>query len=147
MRERSGAAGANFLTSRLERSIEQRERRGWARSSRAAGGVFGNWTGLDARAQAPTLPGMSDRDNCLCLLTEFVHTGDIANAGSAAAMIVAHLTTLADRQAQLAALEDLRAALESGLGEAGASGSAEESHVAVEDTLDKARHALARQPA
>ena len=90
---------------------------------------------------------MSDRENCLRRLTEFVHTGDIANAASAAAMIVAHLTTLSDRQAQLAALEDLRAALESGLGEAGASGSAEERHVAVEDALDQARKTLASTPA
>ena len=86
---------------------------------------------------------MSDRENCLRLLTEFVHSGDITQAATAGAMIVAHLTTLEDRQAQLAALEDLRATLKSDIEQAGISGSAEERHVAVEDALDKARLALA----
>ena len=89
---------------------------------------------------------MSDRENCLRLLTEFVHSGDIAQAATAGAMIVAHLTTLEDRRAQLAALEDLRATLESDFQEARISGSAEERHVAVEDALAKARLALAGTP-
>ena len=99
--------------------------------------------GVDPRAQAPTLPGMSDRENCLRLLTEFVRTGDIANAASAGAMIVAHLTTLENRQAQIAALEDLRATLENVFEKADIAGPAEERHVAVEDPLDQARKTLA----
>ena len=86
---------------------------------------------------------MSDRENCLRVLTRFVESGDIAEAATAGAMIVAHLTTLGDRQAQLATLEELRATLHRNFEEAGISGSAEERHVAVEDALDKARQALA----
>jgi hypothetical protein len=62
-------------------------------------------------------------------------------------MIVAHLTTLENRQAQLAALEDLRATLESDFEKADIRGPAEERHVAVEDALDQARKALASKPA
>jgi hypothetical protein len=76
---------------------------------------------------------MSDRENCLRLLTEFVQSGDIAHAARAGAMIVAHLTTLEDRKEQLAALEDLRTTLQSNFEEAGLAGSAEERHVVVED--------------
>ena len=65
---------------------------------------------------------MSDRENCLRLLTEFVQSGDIAQAARAGAMMVAHLTTIEDRKEQLAALEDLRAALQSAFEEAGLSG-------------------------
>ena len=89
---------------------------------------------------------MSDRENCLRLLTEFVCSGDIAQAARAGAMIVAHLTTLDDKKEQLAALEDLRAALQTDFEEVGLSGSAEERHVAVEDALDQARLALANTP-
>jgi len=75
--------------------------------------------------------------------TRCVRTGDIANAASAGAMIVAHLTTLEDRHAQIAALEDLRATLESDFQKADIAGPAEERHVAVEDALDQARKTLA----
>ena len=118
-------------------------------TARMGSGVAGllKFDGVDARAQAPTLPCMSDRENCLRLLTEFVRTGDIANAASAGAMIVAHLTTLEDRHAQIAALEDLRATLESDFQKADIAGPAEERHVAVEDALDQARKTLAGKPA
>ena len=100
-----------------------------------------------AEDDEPIGPCMSDRENCLRLLTEFVRTGDIANAASAGAMIVAHLTTLEDRHAQIAALEDLRATLESDFQKADIAGPAEERHVAVEDALDQARKTLAGKPA
>lgn len=90
---------------------------------------------------------MSDRENCLHLLTEFVRSGDIAQAATAGAMIVAHLTTLESRHAQLAALEDLRVTLRRGFEKAGIAGSAEERHVALEDALDQARKTLASKPA
>jgi hypothetical protein len=88
---------------------------------------------------------MSDRENCLRFLTEFVHSGDIGQAATAGAMIDAYLTTLKDSEAQLAALEDLRATLQSNVEAASVSGSAEERHVAVEDALDRARLALASE--
>ena len=86
---------------------------------------------------------MSDREECLRLLTGFVRTGDIDKGATAAAMIVNYLTTLDTQRARAEALEDLRLTLAGTFEQEGISGSAEERHVVVEDALDKARQAIA----
>ncbi len=88
---------------------------------------------------------MTDQEECLRLLFDFVQNGEVEQAAEAAGTILAYLATLGSTQAQLAALEQLRSELESQC--EGVTGPAEDRHVAVEDALDHARSTLASKSA
>ena len=87
---------------------------------------------------------MADREQCLNLLFKFVGSGDIKEVATAAGTILAYFTTLPSAGAQLAAMDDLRAELDSRCQEAGISGAAEERHVVIEDVIEQARSTLRR---
>jgi hypothetical protein len=86
---------------------------------------------------------MSDREECLRVLTDFIRSGDIGQGAPPPEMILAYLNPLENSE-RLEALEALRETLASDL-KAGVSGSAEERHVAVEDALDQACRTVATQ--
>ncbi len=88
---------------------------------------------------------MTDCEDCLHLLLEFVHRGDIGQAGIAAGTILAYLTKLDGKEAQLAAIRDLRVDLSSRCESEGVSGLGEARHVAVENALEQASIALERE--
>ena len=87
---------------------------------------------------------MTDRDECLRLLQEFVRSGNIEEAAAATGTVVAYLAKFGGTDAQLAAMDDLRVELASRCREAGISGGAEERHVVVEDAIEQARSTLER---
>ncbi len=88
---------------------------------------------------------MTDRAECLRLLSEFVQSGDVEQAGTAAGTIIAYVSTLDSLEAQVAALDDLRANLMSRCEAVGISGDAEDRHEMVEDAMEQARSTLENQ--
>ena len=88
---------------------------------------------------------MDTREECLDHLLKFVQSGDIEQAAAAAGTVVAYLTTLESKTAQLAALARIQKDLASRSDAAGVSGEAEDRHVAIEDALTKMRATLESQ--
>ncbi|GJD50024.1 hypothetical protein OPKNFCMD_2760 [Methylobacterium crusticola] len=85
---------------------------------------------------------MTDRAECLRLLFEFVQSGDVEQAGTTAGTIIAYISTLPGLEAQVAALDDLRANLTSRCEAVGLSGEAEHRHELIEDAMEQARSTL-----
>jgi hypothetical protein len=85
---------------------------------------------------------MTNRAECLHLLFEFVQSGDVEQAGTAAGTIIGYVSTLDGLEAQVAALDDLRANLTSRCEAVGILGEAEDRHEMVEDAMEQARRTL-----
>ncbi|WP_407531127.1 hypothetical protein [Methylobacterium oryzisoli] len=88
---------------------------------------------------------MTTRTECLDLLLEFVQSGKVEQAATAAGTILAYLASLPDLQAQVLALDDLQGELAERCASLAISDEAEDRHIAIEDVIGQARGTLKAQ--